>query len=110
LHILSFIRLTMSRFLYPLFPYTTLFRSIGAFIPDLDREHLFIARKRWAQLQLHRALFHNFFFLGAMYLFNPYLAFGAFTHVMLEDRKSTRLNSSHQIISYAVFFWKKKIK
>ncbi|TMI19269.1 hypothetical protein E6H32_02635 [Candidatus Bathyarchaeota archaeon] len=52
---------------------------IGAFIPDLDREHLFIARKRWAQLQLDRALFHNFFFLGAMYLFNPYLAFGAFT-------------------------------
>src|SRR5258708_27083722 len=25
-----------------------------------------------------------------------------------EDRKSTRLNSSHQIISYAVFFLKKK--
>src|SRR5258708_23001938 len=24
------------------------------------------------------------------------------------DRKSTRLNSSHQIISYAVFFFKKK--
>src|SRR5258708_16553911 len=27
-----------------------------------------------------------------------------------EDRKSTRLNSSHQIISYAVFCLKKKIK
>src|SRR5258708_12587621 len=26
----------------------------------------------------------------------------------LEDRKSTRLNSSHQIISYAVFCFKKK--
>src|SRR6266536_6325985 len=25
------------------------------------------------------------------------------------DRKSTRLNSSHEWISYAVFFWKKKI-
>lgn len=57
---------------------------IGAFIPDLDREHLFIARKKWAELQLHRALFHNFFFLGALYLFNPYLAFGAFSHVMLD--------------------------
>jgi hypothetical protein len=57
---------------------------IGAFIPDLDREHLFIARKRWAELQLHRALFHNFFFLGGLYLFNPFLAFGAFTHVMLD--------------------------
>src|SRR5258708_24176587 len=28
--------------------------------------------------------------------------------VILEDRKSTRLNSSHQIISYAVFCLKKK--
>src|SRR5947208_5771996 len=28
--------------------------------------------------------------------------------VELEDRKSTRLNSSHQIISYAVFCLKKK--
>src|SRR5690606_39589605 len=27
---------------------------------------------------------------------------------MLEDRKSTRLNSSHVKISYAVFCWKKK--
>src|SRR5688500_20035410 len=26
------------------------------------------------------------------------------------DRKSTRLNSSHLVISYAVFCWKKKIK
>src|SRR5258708_37208137 len=29
---------------------------------------------------------------------------------ILEDRKSTRLNSSHQIISYAVFCLKKKNK
>src|SRR5258708_18796456 len=31
-----------------------------------------------------------------------------FTFVEQEDRKSTRLNSSHQIISYAVFCLKKK--
>src|SRR5258708_20899141 len=30
------------------------------------------------------------------------------THRYHEDRKSTRLNSSHQIISYAVFCLKKK--
>src|SRR5258708_19173365 len=30
------------------------------------------------------------------------------TRVIEEDRKSTRLNSSHQIISYAVFCLKKK--
>src|SRR5438552_17184710 len=29
-------------------------------------------------------------------------------HIPVEDRKSTRLNSSHQIISYAVFCLKKK--
>src|SRR6202163_340017 len=31
-------------------------------------------------------------------------------HVELEDRKSTRLNSSHQAISYAVFCLKKKMQ
>src|SRR5947208_8179335 len=31
-------------------------------------------------------------------------------HPRLRDRKSTRLNSSHQIISYAVFCLKKKRK
>src|SRR5258708_34783829 len=31
-------------------------------------------------------------------------------HQLAEDRKSTRLNSSHQIISYAVFCLKKKRK
>src|SRR5258708_27417760 len=30
-------------------------------------------------------------------------------HYLMADRKSTRLNSSHQIISYAVFCLKKKI-
>src|SRR5207244_6963048 len=32
---------------------------------------------------------------------------GAFAHTHALDRKSTRLNSSHQIISYAVFCLKK---
>src|SRR5258708_21391621 len=36
--------------------------------------------------------------------------FAAITHQDggRQDRKSTRLNSSHQILSYAVFFFKKK--
>src|SRR5258708_29446628 len=33
---------------------------------------------------------------------------GRVCYVGIEDRKSTRLNSSHQIISYAVFCLKKK--
>src|SRR3990170_6431392 len=32
------------------------------------------------------------------------------SHLRCQDRKSTRLNSSHQIISYAVFCLKKKKK
>src|SRR5258708_11840226 len=62
-----------------LFPYTTLFRS-------------------W---QLHSSLL-----IGFQYL---YLSkWNEQASVSYEDRKSTRLNSSHQIISYAVFCLKKK--
>src|SRR5438552_9734027 len=35
---------------------------------------------------------------------------GQYSRVQFIDRKSTRLNSSHQIISYAVFCLKKKKK
>src|SRR5258708_8245993 len=35
---------------------------------------------------------------------------GEFLIATAQDRKSTRLNSSHQIISYAVFCFKKKKK
>src|SRR5207244_7467007 len=38
------------------------------------------------------------------------LGFGVPLHLSNRDRKSTRLNSSHQIISYAVFCLKKKKK
>src|SRR5690625_4797175 len=38
------------------------------------------------------------------------LSYGEFTTVMAADRKSTRLNSSHVAIAYAVFCLEKKIK
>src|SRR5258708_1468514 len=63
-----------------LFPYTTLFRSTG-----------FNA--------VHAAVLAG----------KPALVM-AMTLRGAEDRKSTRLNSSHQIISYAVFCLKKKTK
>src|SRR5947208_6755338 len=63
-----------------LFPYTTLFRSEVAGEPS-------IARAPVAELRGGRAVP-----VGDRHL----------------DRKSTRLNSSHQIISYAVFCLKKK--
>src|SRR5947208_10311895 len=68
-----------------LFPYTTLFRSEPPLGRDGVDELLPAARRRLADLA------------------------GRELRVLL-DRKSTRLNSSHQIISYAVFCLKKKKK
>src|SRR2546427_9402376 len=71
-----------------LFPYTTLFRSLGAhgdLVERLQEEILArVAAPRFLEIDghdLHR-----------------------------QDRKSTRLNSSHSQISYAVFCLKKKKK
>src|SRR5258708_24780368 len=83
-----------------LFPYTTLFRSsvyaeAGA-SPGPIEAHLISAANvaaRLAQTYPHAQLF---------------LASGRGDIGRGEDRKSTRLNSSHQIISYAVFCLKKK--
>src|SRR5260221_2983975 len=38
----------------------------------------------------------------------PDVTFAALMHPHFQDRKSTRLNSSHTVISYAVFCLKKK--
>src|SRR3712207_9000298 len=76
-----------------LFPYTTLFRS--------DR-----ARRGFGLL----AHFGATATVKANRLVeNPYNV-GAFSdaHILRPDRKSTRLNSSHANISYAVFCLKKK--
>src|SRR2546427_4378819 len=45
--------------------------------------------------------------LGYLIVFGSLLGFSAYTW-LLGDRKSTRLNSSHSQISYAVFCLKKK--
>src|SRR2546422_8620428 len=74
-----------------LFPYTTLFRSPGAALQLLRGRSVHAA---------HHALH------GARGLRQP----AAFQPDGLGDRKSTRLNSSHGYISYAVFCLKKKKK
>src|SRR5690349_23760911 len=66
-----------------LFPYTTLFRSLGAFSPII-------------LTSLVGAV-------AAVVLAATWLRFA-----VAQDRKSTRLNSSHVEISYAVFCLKKK--
>src|SRR5437867_5434474 len=77
----------------PLFPYTTLFRSLpqpfdGS--PTQQRTQVMIT-----------ALTHG-----------PHIGNGAPVRIQTQDkdRKSTRLNSSHRTISYAVFCLKKTIE
>src|SRR5258708_24173445 len=88
-----------------LFPYTTLFRSVsaekvgtwksgirsGTGVPPVDHAQDARATVNRAQDACANSL--------------PPYADGT---CILRDRKSTRLNSSHQIISYAVFCLKKK--
>src|SRR2546430_12997913 len=81
-----------------LFPYTTLFRSVGifdspqpnAFATGARRDAALVAvstglLQRMSQQEIEAVLGHE-----------------------VTDRKSTRLNSSHSQISYAVFCLKKK--
>src|SRR5256885_9440103 len=88
-----------------LFPYTTLFRS--AFSPDERR--LYVANTRWAQyihvleLDAGGALVRRRIFADMSSDETDGVPDG-----MKVDRKSTRLNSSHLVISYAVFCLKKK--
>lgn len=61
-----------------------LMMSVGALIPDLDREYLFVAKTFIGKYQLHRSLFHNFFFIGLLYFVNPFLCLGALSHSLLD--------------------------
>src|SRR3712207_8545102 len=71
-----------------LFPYTTLFRSSeGVYYIGLPQEWADLIRQLWVEGRIILDL-------------NP--------DVKALDRKSTRLNSSHANISYAVFCLKKK--
>src|SRR2546426_7134557 len=86
-----------------LFPYTTLFRSVGA-LPGRIIHALQRCETRNPLLMLDEVEE-----MGADVRGDP-------TAALLEvldqaqDRKSTRLNSSHLVISYAVFCLKKKKK
>src|SRR3712207_7976965 len=86
-----------------LFPYTTLFRSpAGVANPNIFPEGV--------------AARGNTFYVGSTTdgtVYRGEVDGGAATPFLLpgqEDRKSTRLNSSHANISYAVFCLKKKNK
>src|SRR5256885_3366802 len=74
-----------------LFPYTTLFRSIALLLPALLREELAEVPLLVEQADAHERQ-------------------AQIARRLQIDRKSTRLNSSHLVISYAVFCLKKKKK
>src|SRR3989442_11640522 len=80
-----------------LFPYTTLFRSLAAHLRD-RLQHL-VEDELTRPLRLLERVLHDF--LRHAGDLDVHLQRG-------EDRKSTRLNSSHVRISYAVFCLKKK--
>src|SRR3712207_7583085 len=84
-----------------LFPYTTLFRSLAAGPPE-RRD-----RVRRAREALRRRAAVAARGVGRLPLAAALLAGRRYR---AEDRKSTRLNSSHANISYAVFCLKKKKK
>src|SRR3712207_7497533 len=90
-----------------LFPYTTLFRSlfVNSF-PDYDADRdngrrtlvIILGKKRGAKLlPLFVIVSYSLILIGILLGYT-------------KDRKSTRLNSSHANISYAVFCLKKKKK
>src|SRR5258708_25542772 len=89
-----------------LFPYTTLFRSLEQARERAVGEDLAAGLAARAVVglvlgvhdALHRRAAHRAGFAKS----------SVQRIVYAEDRKSTRLNSSHQIISYAVFCLKKK--
>src|SRR5258708_30977524 len=84
-----------------LFPYTTLFRSKAGHRPEEILRHAEVVRRAeqdaTRDAAIHRVQDRRH--AGRLQRVEEFL-----------DRKSTRLNSSHQIISYAVFCLKKKKK
>src|SRR5205807_8157636 len=80
-----------------LFPYTTLFRSTHQCHRQAKRHAEAALKSALGMLSQERIGFE--------------IAFDLFDLLRIErDRKSTRLNSSHLVISYAVFCLKKKKK
>src|SRR2546426_5620888 len=83
-----------------LFPYTTLFRSMIALHEPCLRGN----EARYLQ----ECVATNFVSSVGPFVTRFEEQFAAYVGSLLLDRKSTRLNSSHLVISYAVFCLKKK--
>src|SRR3712207_8446391 len=88
-----------------LFPYTTLFRS--SYVSLLQGDEVY--KRRWAkEVPYYRIYLGRNPIVWNLHL--PIWRFNRAYRSLRSDRKSTRLNSSHANISYAVFCLKKKKK
>src|SRR5207253_11272709 len=93
-----------------LFPYTTLFRSSRRICPSTRRRRLcqcHVERRTTHPSSGNAGRLHPPRTVTRRYLSRAWMGH-AFLPLAVRDRKSTRLNSSHVAISYAVFCLKKK--
>src|SRR5688572_31889351 len=86
-----------------LFPYTTLFRS---FVQDYFAHHL--PSIQFSSHRVHRTANVQHLYSEGSCPLSPTQNHLDLVQLLHPDRKSTRLNSSHSQISYAVFCLKKK--
>src|SRR5206468_10476435 len=96
--------------LSPLFPYTTLFRSLPVFYYHFVLIFLESTTRHRRSLVAAYALAVAFSIINlsgtALFMSGvktTYWGWAPATGILYTDRKSTRLNSSHDQISYAVF-------
>jgi hypothetical protein len=61
-------------------PDAALLVTLGALVPDLDREYWFVRVRKYQEEQPHRARFHNVFVIAIGYLLSPFFALGIFLH------------------------------
>src|SRR5690554_4612815 len=73
-----------------------------------DVKRIFLALLTYSMILFIIGLIHNLFFDGRFILPTSVLIVEFLASLLFIDRKSTRLNSSHVRISYAVFCLKKK--
>src|SRR2546430_10367331 len=93
-----------------LFPYTSLFRSVPVITVALVLAYRFIDKDTFTTKQRFPDVFSGLLLTFIIVLLS-YVVHGlgsiSKNYSLLLDRKSTRLNSSHSQISYAVFCLKK---
>ena len=80
---------------------------IGAILPDLDRDWL-VKSNAIGEDQRHRAILHNVFIIGLVFLLSPFLAVGVFLH-MLQDSFTTANDKGCEWF-YPVSRWVKRGK